>query len=400
MTSSSFASLLVLASLAAAAPAGATTYEWRNANSQGDGTNNGWRQIGNYGAGGAGQYTFSAADEIYFNATAARNVLFGGNGTIGTLRFGPNTATNAISGTTTTGILINLDGSSRSDAGILLESGAGDIALNPRFNLSGNVTLSNFSGLSGSAINIGNSSNGGFQGTGNLVISGGRTYLGKGTADSYANTGTTTVNLNGVLQVSSGAVYTTSSITVGSTGTLSGGGTAGFATIQSGGRISPGGDGGISAAPGVLTFTGLLALQASSQTVLDLKPAGADAINAVAGSLTLGGELRLRASSDFAGSGSYNLFLGLNGSSGNFDQVSLASATDPATAVNFTDDGSGVWTSSDPSRNQEFTFNSHTGVLDVVSVPEPGIAGLSLLGGIAAGLVRRRPRNIVAKLLS
>lgn len=384
---------LLLAFAAASGQATALTYEWRNANSQGDGTNNGWRQTGNYGAGGAGQYTFTADDELYFNATAARNVQFGGNGVIGTLRFGPNTAANVITGSTTAGVVINLDGSTRSNAGVILEAGAGEIGLNARFNLVGNITLANNSGISASPISIGNGSNGGFEGTGNLLITGGRTSLGRGIAANYANTGTTTVNLNGTLQVGSSAIYTTSAVTIGDTGTLSGGGTLGSTTIQSGGRISVGGDGSTSAAPGVLTFTNLLTLQAGSQTVIDLKPAGADSINALAGSIALGGELRLRASTDFASSGSYNLFLGLNGSSGNFDAVTIRTGTDAATAVNLTHNGAGIWTTNYEAKGLELSFNANTGILDVTAVPEPQIGALSLIGS-AALIFGRRRRNL------
>jgi hypothetical protein len=371
-----------------AATASAATYEWRDANSTGGG--NGWQFAGNYDAGGAGNLAFTAADELHFNSTVARPVGLNTNGTIGKLTFGANTATAAISGTTNAATVVNLSGGSRSDAGILLEAGAGNISLNARFNLVGNVTFANNSGVSGSNIELGNSSNGGLQGSGNLLITGGRTVLNKGSASNYANTGTTTINSGGSLQVTGNAVYTTSPITVGSTGTISGTGTLGTTTIDLGGRISPGGDGGTGAAPGTLVVTDALLLAAGSETVIDIKPAGVDAIDATTGSIVLGGELRLRVNALYATSTSYNLFLGLDGNSGNFSSVTVRTGTDSASAINLVDDGSGNWTGSFAPQNLELAFDAGSGVLNVIAVPEPHTTALSLLGTTLLLMGRRR----------
>jgi hypothetical protein len=386
-------SALSLSFIAFTVTASATTYQWQNANSNPDASLNGWLRAGNYAA-GTGNLALTNADELYFNATAVRNVNFNANGTIGTLRFGANTvnattipASSNISGTTSTGIVVTLDGTVRPDAGIIFEAGAADISLNARFHLIGNVTLANNSGNS-NAINIGGASNGGFQGSGNLSITGGTTALGKGTADNYTNTGTTTVSSNGTLQVGSAAIYTTSAVTIANTGSLSGGGIVGTATILSGGRVSPGGDGGTAAGTGTLSFTSLLALQAGGNTVIDIKTTGVDAIDATAGSIDLGGELRLRVNATYAQSGTYNILLGLDATSGNFDAVTIRTGIDATTAVNLTDDGTGIWSTNYAAQNLELTFNANTGILDIVAVPEPQAAALALIG--ASLLVRRR----------
>ena len=380
---------LLLSLLALNAAASAATFQWRDANTESTGAN-GWVRTGNYGAGGPGTLTFTNADELYFNSTVARNVNFNVNGTIGKLTYGANTATAAISGSTSAGVVVNLDGGSRSDAGITLEPGAGIIGINARLNLVGNVTFANNSGVSDSNIDLGNATNGGLQGSGNLLITGGRTVLNKGTAANHANTGTTTINSGGSLQVTGSAIYTTSAITVGNTGTISGTGTLGATTIDLGGRISPGGDGGTGAAPGTLTVTNALLLAAGSETVIDIKPAGVDAIDATAGSIVLGGELRLRVNSLYATSAAYNLFLGLDENSGNFSSVTVRTGTDSASAINLTGDGTGKWTGSFAPQSLELAFDATTGVLNVIAVPEPHTTALSLIGTTLLLVGRRR----------
>lgn len=388
--------LVALSLLSLAAISDAATYQWRDANSEGSGGSfNGWLLAGNYDAGGAGNIAPTGADDLFYNSAVARSVAFNSSGTVGLIRFGANTAiTNGFASSANAATVITLDGSGRADAGLKLEAGAGNINFNPRLRFVGEVVFDNSAGVTTSSIDLGSVSNGrgGFEGSGNLSIINGKTIIRDVSAGGlgYTNTGTTTIRQNGNLQVTGGTTYTSSAISVGSSGTLSGTGTVGVATIASGGRVSVGGDGSATATVGTLTFTNLLTLQAGGEITIDIRTAGADRIAADGGIVIEGGELRLRLHTEYTTTGTYTLFSGLTGNNGNFEKVTIRSQTDSATNVNLVDDGTGIWSGDFDLRGLHVVYNANTGVLELTSIPEPGALAASLVGATMLAVRRRR----------
>jgi autotransporter-associated beta strand protein len=100
---------------------------------------------------------------------------------------------------------------------------------------------------------------------------------------SHTFTGATTVNAGKL--VVNGALTTTSGITVAGTATLAGTGSLAATTVQSGGRLTPGGD-----TPGTLS-TGSLTFEAGSSALFRIGPSS-DSVN-VTGNLTVAGEIDL-----------------------------------------------------------------------------------------------------------
>lgn len=380
-----FASLLALAALGVS-PLHASTYTWLAT-----GPNTNWLNAENYG--GTGTLTPNSSDVFIFDA-GTRNANVNADALVGKIIIGPNfgdSTTNAnLSQASNRVISINSDGTlpEGHTAGIQVLTGRTlETNINARLNLSGNITISNGGG-SRLRLGVGNGA-GGLAGTGTLNVTSGVVLL-PATTNPHSYSGAVTVDSGGTLQVNGDASFTTySSLSVGANGTLSGGGTFASADVHSGGRISPGGEGGTNAGAGTLTFTNLLNLQSTGLVAIDIKPSGADAINATAGSIVLGGELRLRLDSAYTAEGTYQILLGLGPSSGDFNSVTIRTDAVNSTAVNLTSDENGLWSGEFASRGYQVAFDANTGVLTLVNlVPEPSHFLLSALGVLA--LLRRR----------
>lgn len=378
----SLASLLALAALGVS-PLHASTYTWLAT-----GPNTNWLNAENYG--GTGTLTPNSSDIFIFDA-GTRNANVNADALVGKIIIGPNfgdSTTNAnVSQASNRVISINSEGTlpEGHTAGIEVLTGRTlETNVNARLNLSGNITISN-GGTARLRLGVGNGA-GGLSGTGTLNITSGVVLL-PATTTAHSYSGAVTVDSGGTLQVNGDSVFTTySSLSVGANGSLSGGGTFGGADVHSGGRISPGGEGGSSAGPGTLTFTNLLTLQSTGLAVIDVKAAGYDAINATGG-LALGGELRLRLDSAYTTEGTHQIFLG--SLSGNFDSITIRTDGTASTAVNLTNDGDGLWSGEFASRGYQVAFDANTGALTLINlVPEPSHFLLSALGALT--LLRRR----------
>lgn len=378
---SSFATLIAFAALGVA-QLQATTYTWLET-----GPNLNWLNGANYG--GSGTIVPNNSDIFVFDV-GTRNATVNTNGEVGKVIVGPNF------GNATTAANISQSGNSvvsissgglpeGTTAGIEVLTGRTlETNFNARLNLSGDITISNGS-TARLRLGVGNGA-GGLGGTGNLTITSGVVLL-PATTTAHSYSGAVTVNNGGTLQVNGDSVFTTySSLSVGANGSLSGGGTFGAADVHSGGRVSPGGEGGSSAGPGTLTFTNLLTLQSTGLAVIDIKPTGYDAINGTGG-VALGGELRLRLDSAYTTEGTYQLFLG--SLSGNFDSITIRTDGTASTAVNLTNDGDGLWSGEFASRGYQVAFDANTGALTLINVvPEPSHFLLSAIGVLT--LLRRR----------
>jgi len=379
---SSFATLLALAALGVA-QLQASTYTWLPT-----GPNTNWLNAENYG--GTGTLAPNSSDIFIFDA-GTRNANVNADALVGKIIIGPNfgdSTTNAnVSQASNRVISINSDGTlpEGHTAGIEVQAGRTlETNINARLNLSGDITISNGS-TARLRLGVGNGA-GGLTGTGTLNVTSGVVLL-PATTNGHSYSGAVTVNNGGTLQVNGDSVFTTySSLSVGANGSLAGGGTFGAADIHSGGRISPGGEGGSAAGPGTLTFTNLLTFQSTGLAVIDVKAAGYDAINATGG-VALGGELRLRLASDYTTEGTYQILLG--SLSGDFDSITIRSDGTASTAVNLTSDGDGLWSGEFASRGYQVGFDANTGTLTLVNlVPEPSHLLLSALGALT--LLRRR----------
>lgn len=388
--------------------ANAADYYWNNSNTEGSGSAfNSWTLLGNYNSGGPGTIEFSGEDNILYTGEISRSIAYNQDATIGALYF--ESGLTNFSTSATNNNIVTIDGTERSDAGIYVAGGAAgggnsNIGFNSRLGLLGEVTFRN---QSSNPLDLGNASNGrgGFSGDGNLTINGsGRVILRNASLHGYTNTGTTTVAGTSTLHIADGTTYTTSSVTVENGATLSGGTPfpdsasvatlVGRTTIESGGRLSVGGDGSHTATPGVLSFNNLLELQANSIAVFDVRNNGYDRVVALAGgSVQLAGELRLRIQSGLASPGTYTLFDGLDGSSGNFDLVTIRTGTDGSTSNQLTHDGSGVWSGEYTHQNLFASFDANTGILELTAIPEPNLTAFSLIGASLLILKRRKPGN-------
>ena len=98
---------------------------------------------------------------------------------------------------------------------------------------------------------------------------------------AHTFTGATSVNAGKLVVI--GSLTTTSGITVANSATLAGTGTLGATTVQSGGRLAPGGD-----TPGTMS-TGPLTLLSGSSVIFRVGPSS-DRIN-ISGNLTVSGEV-------------------------------------------------------------------------------------------------------------
>jgi hypothetical protein len=105
--------------------------------------------------------------------------------------------------------------------------------------------------------------------------------------------------------------------------------------------------------------------------------------------LTFGGALNLDFSQTFADGTTFDLFTPELSSSlaGNFSSIAMVGSA--YTDLTFTNDA-GLWTTNTGAANQSMSFNSTTGELSIIAVPEPSLAALGL--ATALGWHRRRCR--------
>jgi autotransporter-associated beta strand protein len=220
------------------------------------------------------------------------------------------------------------------------------------------------------------------------------TKLGSGTLTLTGTSGYT-----GATTVSAGSLFLqgrlgNTAVTVENGATFGGSGVStGSVTVSSGGIFAPGG-----VAPGsiegVLTV-GSLTLNGGSNTNLDIagsSVAGTDYDQVVvSGGMTYGGNLNLAFTngSEFAVGTTLNLF-NLGGSIGG-DLASVNATGGAYGGLTFTNDGSGVWWSTDTASKQFLKFTQATG--NLVVVPEPSTWAMGVMGLAMAGLSEFRRRR-------
>jgi autotransporter-associated beta strand protein len=229
-------------------------------------------------------------------------------------------------------------------------------------------------------------------GSANLTLSGTNTYTGATTVSAGTLTIGSTGSVSGssLLDVASGATLNVSAVTggfvVGSSQTLRGSGTVvGNTTVN--GALQPGNS------PGLLSFNNDLTLGNSAVTTMEINGTGTrgmvyDAIN-VGGSLTYDGSLLLNFGTTFdVGSYSFDLF-DFGSQTGSFDSVTLGGnyagslLNDVGLSTNWgLTSGDNTW-----------TFDQSTGVLALNVVPEPSPLALSGLGLLALAVSALRKRR-------
>jgi len=228
-------------------------------------------------------------------------------------------------------------------------------------------------------------------GSANLTLLGNNTYTGATTVSAGTLTIGSTGSVSGssLLDVASGATLNVSAVTggfvVGNSQTLRGSGTvAGNTTVN--GALQPGNS------PGLLSFNNNLTLGNTAVTTMEINNTGTrgmvyDAIN-VGGSLTYDGSLLLTLGTTFAaGSYSFDLF-DFGSQTGSFDFVTLG-GNYTGSLVN---DGSPTnWGLT--SGAETWIFNQSTGVLALNVVPEPSPLALSSLGLLALAVSALRKRR-------
>jgi len=247
-------------------------------------------------------------------------------------------------------------------------------------------------------------------GAGRLLLDGANLYSGATTiaegtlaldaGGSFANSSSIIVGNAG----SSGAVLDltakTGSFDIGAGQTLGGGGTVQLAssgTLNVLGLLSPGNS------PGLLTFdagttllsgTTLMEVWGTSRATAPSHGTGYyDAINVIdSGVLTFGGLLQLSFDQTFSENSTFSLFTPSGGGSlaGNFTGVSVIGSFYNTLTWSQSE---GKWTSSQTENGESFEFDSGTGNLTFVVVPEPGALALAGIGIAAAAWVRRRRRS-------
>lgn len=229
-------------------------------------------------------------------------------------------------------------------------------------------------------------------GSANLTLLGNKTYTGATTVSA----GTLTIGSTGLvsgsslLDVASNATLNVSAVTggfvVGSSQTLRGSGTVvGNTTVN--GALQPGNS------PGLLSFNNDLTLGNSAVTTMEINGTGDrgmvyDAIN-VGGSLTYDGSLLLSLGTTFAvGSYTFDLF-DFGSQTGSFDSVTLGGSYSGSLVNDVGMSTNWGLTSGD----QTWAFDQSTGVLALSVIPEPSPLALSGLGLLALAVSALRKRR-------
>jgi autotransporter-associated beta strand protein len=229
-------------------------------------------------------------------------------------------------------------------------------------------------------------------GSANLTLLGNKSYTGATTVSAGTLTIGSTGSVSGssLLDVASGATLNVSAVTggfvVGSSQTLRGSGTVvGNTTVN--GALQPGNS------PGLLSFNNNLTLGNTAVTTMEINGTGDrgmvyDAIS-VGGSLTYDGRLLLSLGTTFdPGSYSFDLF-DFGSQTGSFDSVTLGGnyagslVNDVGLSTNW-----GL-----TSGDQTWTFDQSTGVLALSVIPEPSPLALSGLGLLALAVSALRKRR-------
>jgi autotransporter-associated beta strand protein len=230
-------------------------------------------------------------------------------------------------------------------------------------------------------------------GSANLTLLGNKTYTGATTVSAGTLTIGSTGSVSGssLLDVASNATLNVSAVTggfvVGSSQTLRGSGTVvGNTTVN--GALQPGDS------PGLLSFNNNLTLGNTAVTTMEINNTGTrgmvyDAIN-VGGLLTYDGSLRLTLGTTFdVGSYSFDLF-DFGSQTGSFDSVTLVGSYYSGSL------GKDVGLSTNwglTSGDNTWTFDQSTGVLGLSVIPEPSPLALSGLGLLALAVSALRKRK-------
>ena len=229
-------------------------------------------------------------------------------------------------------------------------------------------------------------------GSANLTLLGNKTYTGATTVSAGTLTIGSTGSVSGssLLDVASGATLNVSAVTggfvVGSSQTLRGSGTVvGNTTVN--GALQPGNS------PGLLSFNNNLTLGNTAVTTMEINGTGTrgmvyDAIN-VGGSLTYDGSLLLSLGTTFAvGSYTFDLF-DFGSQTGSFDSVTLGGSYSGSLVNDVGMSTNWGLTSGD----QTWAFDQSTGVLALSVIPEPSPLALSGLGLLALAVSALRKRR-------
>lgn len=194
---------------------------------------------------------------------------------------------------------------------------------------------------------------------------------------------------------SAGAVFDLSektTFTIAAPQTLMGGGTVrlgGSTNLTISGLLSPGNS------PGLLTYDGGGTVTLDGTTLMEIQGTsrgvdpGYDAIDVATGTtLAFGGILELDFNRTFADGTTFNLFMpdGTSSLTGNFSSITIIGS---AYADLTFSDNTGLWTTGTGVNNQLLTFDSATGNLQILAVPEPALLPL-LAAATACGFWLRR----------
>ena len=348
-------------------------------------TSNNWNNTANWG-GGPSPVT---NDDIVFAASARTAPNNNNNGTTTMLyarsiTFDSTAAAFSLSGTALgiRGSIVNNSSSTQTFTTMDIDLQIPNVEINTA---AGNIIFN-----SGAPISGANSLT--KTGSANLTLLGNNTYTGATTVSAGTLTIGSTGSVSGssLLDVASGATLNVSAVTggfvVGNGRTLRGSGTVvGNTTVN--GALQPGNS------PGLLSFNNNLTLGNSAVTTMEINGTGTrgmvyDAISVV-GSLTYDGELLLTLGTTFAaGSYSFDLFA-FGSQTGSFDFVTLGGNYTGSLVKDVGMSTNWGLTSGD----QTWAFDQSTGVLALSVIPEPSPLALSGLGLLALAVSALRKRR-------